>query len=92
MPYAEEERIRRMCRKVTNAAVRAVPLGLQSATSLYAASLFALQKNPVMGQETTASGVPEPWGCGTEGCGQWTWGGVGRGQGSWRAFPAFLIL
>ena len=24
---------------------------------------------------TIPGGVPEPWGCGTEGCGQWAWGG-----------------
>ena len=27
---------------------------------------------------TISGGAPEPWGCGTEGCGQWAWGdGVG---------------
>jgi len=25
---------------------------------------------------TIHGGVPEPWGCGTEGCGQWAWWGV----------------
>ena len=31
------------------------------------------------GGVTVPEGVPEPWGCGTEGCGQWAawWGGLG---------------
>ena len=30
------------------------------------------------GGVTIRGGVPEPWGCGTEGCGQWArWGGLG---------------
>ena len=30
------------------------------------------------GGVTIPGGVPEPWGCGTEGCGQWVWwGGLG---------------
>ena len=33
-------------------------------------------------------GVPWPWGCGTEGCGQWArWGGWGWIGGSERSFP-----
>ena len=27
------------------------------------------------GGVTTHGGVQEPWGCGTEGCGQWAWWG-----------------
>ena len=27
------------------------------------------------GGVTIPGGVPEPWGCGTEGCGQWAWWG-----------------
>ena len=41
---------------------------------------------PWSGGVTIPGGVPEPWKCGTEGCGQWAWG-VGWGWGSWRAFP-----
>ena len=32
--------------------------------------------------------IPEPWGCGTEGRGQWAWwDGLGLGCGSERSFP-----
>ena len=48
---------------------------------------------PASGGVTIPGGASEPWGCGTEGCGDghggvdwgWTWG-------SWRSFPALVIL
>ena len=33
---------------------------------------------------TIPGGVPEPWGCGTEGRGQWAWGVGGGGRGDLR--------
>ena len=37
---------------------------------------------PGSGGVTAPGGVPEPWGCGTEGCGQWArWGGLGLDLG-----------
>jgi len=38
-------------------------------------------------------GVPEPWGCGTEGCDQWAWrGGFGLDAVILEVFPALMIL
>ena len=39
------------------------------------------------GGVTIPGGVPEPWGCGTEGRGQWAWwGGLGLGLGILEVF------
>ena len=40
---------------------------------------------PGSGGVTVPEGVPEPWRCGTERCGQWVWGG-GLGLGIWEVF------
>ena len=43
-----------------------------------------------LGGATIPGGVPEPCGCGTEGCGQWArWGWAG---GSYRSSPTLMIL
>lgn len=36
-------------------------------------------------------GAPEPWGCGTVGCGQWAWWGR-MGWGSEGSSPTFMVL
>ena len=42
---------------------------------------------PGSGGVTIPGGVPDPWRCGTEGCGQWArWGGVGLGLGVLEVF------
>ena len=47
-------------------------------------AMFELQHHP---------GCPGAWGCGTEGSGQWAWGGgLGVGWGAQRAFPSGMVL
>ena len=43
----------------------------------------------VGGRVTMPEGVPEPWRCGTEGCGQWVWwGGLQLGLGILEVFSS----
>ena len=61
--------------------------------SLHQTMMTPVQLCPVIqgsGEVTIPEGVPELWGCGTEGRGHgldwgWAWG-------SWRAFPASIVL
>jgi len=46
-----------------------------------------------VGGVTIPGGVPGPWRCGTEGCGQWAWwGGLGLDLGILKPFPTLRIL